>query len=145
MIDLNELAKQAFIVAKQRESNGGNIKTDTVSMLKHCASEVVEAVEAYTRSQWQLNKNEEEIELEHFSLELADIITCCLIISGKENIDIEVALNRVMEKNRLRAEKQFQKNEKMKITNINQESILKTDEELEKETNLNPDYFLGGW
>ena len=43
------------------------------------------------------------------------------------------------------AEKQFKKNEKMKITNINQESILKTDEELEKETNLNPDYFLGGW
>ena len=43
------------------------------------------------------------------------------------------------------AEKQFQKNEKMKITNINQEFILKTDEELEKETNLNPDYFLGRW
>lgn len=109
MIDLNKLAEQAFTVAQQRESNGSNIKTDTVSMLKHCASEVIEAAEAYTRSQWQLNKNEEEIELEHFSLELADIITCCLIVAGKENIDIEVALNRVMEKNRLRAKKQGDK------------------------------------
>ena len=109
MIDLNKLAEQAFTVAQQRESNGSNIKTDTVSMLKHCVSEVVEATEAYTRSQWQLNKNEEEIELEHFSLELADIITCCLIVAGKENIDIEVALNRVMEKNKKRAEKQGDK------------------------------------
>ena len=56
------------------------------------------------------------------------------------NCDMEFVLDRWAN-----AEKQFQKNEKMKITNINQESILKTDEELEKETNLNPDYFSGGW
>ena len=70
--------------------------------------------------------------------------TVRLIIYNKQlstrNYDMESVLDRWAN-----AEKQFQKNEKMKITNINQESILKTDEELEKETNLNPDYFLGGW
>lgn len=105
MIDLNKLSNEAYIVAKKREMNGAKIKADTISMLKHCAGEVIEATEAYTRSQWQKNKNKKEIELEHFSSELADVITCCLIISGKENIDIESALNRVMKKNRLRAKK----------------------------------------
>ena len=70
--------------------------------------------------------------------------TVRLIIYNKQlstrNYDMESVLDRWAN-----AEKQFQKNEKMKITNINQESILKTDEELEKETNLNPDYFSGGW
>ena len=78
---------------------------------------------------------------------LITIIICFtvrLIIYNKQlstrNYDMESVLDRWVN-----TEKQFQKNEKMKITNINQESILKTDEELEKETNLNPDYFLGGW
>lgn len=70
--------------------------------------------------------------------------TVRLIIYNKElstrNYDMESVLDRWAN-----AEKQFQKNEKMKITNINQESILKTDKEPEKETNLNPDYFSGGW
>ena len=70
--------------------------------------------------------------------------TVRLIIYNKQlstrNYDMESVLDRWAN-----AEKQFQKNEKMKITNINQESILKTDEEPEKETNLNPDYFSGGW
>ena len=47
MIDLNKLSKQAYEVAKMRESNGANIKADTISMLKHCAGEVMEATEAY--------------------------------------------------------------------------------------------------
>ena len=58
--------------------------------------------------------------------------TVRLIIYNKQlstrNYDMESVLDRWAN-----AEKQFQKNEKMKITNINQESILKTDEELEKE------------
>ena len=58
--------------------------------------------------------------------------TVRLIIYNKQlstrNYDMESVLDRWAN-----AEKQFQKNEKMKITNIN------------KETNLNPDYFLGGW
>ena len=46
---------------------------------------------------------------EKFQNEVADIMVCCLIISGYMNFDIESALNRVMEKNRLRAEKQGDK------------------------------------
>ena len=43
--------------------------------------------------------------IEKFENEIADIIVCCLIVSGYSMINIEKALNRVMEKNRLRAEK----------------------------------------
>lgn len=104
MLDLNELCKKTLTNAELRQKNGGHIKTDTRSMLKHTATEVVEAMEAYTKSQWQLNKNETEIEMEHFSSELADVICCCLIIAGKENIDIEKAVLDCIEKNRKRAE-----------------------------------------
>lgn len=62
--------------------------------------------------------------------------TVRLIIYNKQlstrNYDMESVLDRWAN-----AEKQFQKNEKMKCPY--------NDEELEKETNLNPDYFLGGW
>ena len=62
--------------------------------------------------------------------------TVRLIIYNKQlstrNYDMESVLDRWAN-----AEKQFQKNEKMKCPY--------SDEELEKETNLNPDYFLGGW
>ena len=47
MIDLNELCKVSLANAEQRQKNGGHIKTDTRSMLKHCATEVVEAMDAY--------------------------------------------------------------------------------------------------
>lgn len=104
MLDLNELCKVTLNNAELRNKNNGHIKTDTRSMLKHCATEVVEAVEAYIKAQWQLNRNETEIEMGHFSSELADIICCCLIIAGKENIDIENAIKDCIEKNRKRAE-----------------------------------------
>ena len=58
------------------------------------------------------NDNLEMLEnerIEKFENEIADIIVCCLIVSGYSMIDIEKALNRVMEKNRLRAEKQGDK------------------------------------
>lgn len=62
--------------------------------------------------------------------------TVRLIIYNKQlstrNYDMESVLDRWAN-----AEKQFQKNEKMKCSY--------SDEELEKETNLNPDYFSGGW
>ena len=47
MIDLNEMAKEAYKVAKTREENSANIKTETFAMLKHCATEVVEATESF--------------------------------------------------------------------------------------------------
>ena len=105
MIDLNKLSKQAYIVAKKRELNGAKIKADTISMLKHSASEVVEATEAYCDFVYEMTDEFEE----KFQNEVADIIVCCLIISGYMKFDIESALNRVMEKNRLRAEKQGDK------------------------------------
>ena len=106
MIDLNELCSVSLANAEQRQKNGGHIKTDTHSMLKHCATEVVEAMEAYSKVKYfpQLNLNEQEIEKEHFASELADIICCTLIIAGKEGIDIEQAITGCIEKNRRRAE-----------------------------------------
>lgn len=107
MIDLNELSKEAYIIAKKREKNGANIKTEPMPMLKHCATEVIEATEAFYNYADTLYSDDETLDKcrEDFENEIADIIVCCLIISGYLKIDIEKALNRVMEKNRLRAEK----------------------------------------
>ena len=105
MIDLNKLSTEAYIVAKKRELNGAFIKTAPIDILKHCAGEVMEATEAYCDFVYEMTDEYEE----KFQDEVADIMTCCLIISGYIKFDIELALNRVMEKNRLRAEKQGDK------------------------------------
>lgn len=110
MIDLNELAINAYDTARKREKNGANNKTDIRSMLKHCATEVVEAMEAYAKA-------EEHYEHCGFSYtystdfvgELADIITCVLIICGGGNIDIEAALEECQKKNKARANRQGDK------------------------------------
>lgn len=101
MIDLNKLSTEAYIVAKKRELNGAFIKTEPISVLKHCAGEVMEATEAYCDLCYEMTTENEE----KFQNEVADIMVCCLIMSGYMMFDIESALNRVMEKNRLRAEK----------------------------------------
>ena len=106
MIDLNELASQAYTTAKKRENNGAFIQTKPMAILKHCATEVIEATEAFCDYYETLNDDDLENKMrEKFENEIADIIVCCLIVSGYSMIDIEKALNRVMEKNRLRAEK----------------------------------------
>ena len=108
MIDLNKLATEAYITAKKREKNGAFIQTTPMAILKHCATEVIEATEAFCNYCETLNNDGIEIldEMrEKYENEIADIIVCCLIVSGYSIIDIEKALNRVMEKNRLRAEK----------------------------------------
>lgn len=108
MIDLNKLATEAYITAKKREKNGANIKTDIMSILKHCATEVIEATEAFCNYCETLNNDNLETldkSRKDFENEISDIIVCSLIISGYSIIDVEKALNRVMEKNRLRAEK----------------------------------------
>lgn len=99
MIDLNELAVNAYGTARKREENGASIKTDTRSMLKHCATEVVEAMEVYG-----MLEAIGAISEEAFVSELADIIACVLIICGKEHIDIEQALEECQKKNKDRAE-----------------------------------------
>ena len=100
MIDLNKLSTDAYIVAKKRELNGAFIKTAPIDILKHCAGEVMEATEAYCDFVYEMTDEYEE----KFQDEVADIMVCCLIMSGYMRFDIESALNRVMEKNRLRAE-----------------------------------------
>lgn len=108
MIDLNGYAEEALLIAEARQKNGASIKTDTVSMLKHCATEVVEAVEAYRHYEYDacdpLATNSDEQNIELFASELADVIMCVLIMAAKEGIDIEEALEEVQKKNRKRAE-----------------------------------------
>lgn len=106
MIDLNKLAGDMLAVAKKRGENGANLKTDTVSMLKHTATEVVEAMDAYSKHHTgqlihpALGKER----FEAFAFELADIIACALIICANEGIDMEVALMMCHKKNEARAE-----------------------------------------
>lgn len=95
MIDLNGMAESVLETAKMREEKG-QLKSDTMSIMKHCAGEVCEAVEAYSICYRFRGKIYEE--------ELADIITCALIAAANEGADIEAALLRVQEKNARRAE-----------------------------------------
>lgn len=126
MIDLNDLKRIVLENAEKRQKNGAKIDTDTRKMIKHCATEVVESAEAYTEysgvknladdinatdidERWESQEEPDIFEeyyqksREHFSSELADIICCCLIIAGKEDIDIERAIYDCIEKNERRA------------------------------------------
>jgi NTP pyrophosphatase (non-canonical NTP hydrolase) len=91
MIDLNSIAIESLEIAEKRD-----LKTDTVSTLKHCAGEVVEAMDAYTHSLYNKNLREE------FAMELADVIMCILTISGHLSIDIEKAIEDCLKKNKAR-------------------------------------------
>lgn len=105
-MNLNAVAKASYETAKKRQENGANISVKTRDMLKHCATEVVEAMEAYTTMNCypQLNKSEQEIFKERFASELADIISCAAIIAHAEGIDLDKAVADCLEKNRKRAE-----------------------------------------
>ena len=99
MFNLNELCVMAYENAAKREAKDGKVSTDTMKMLKHTATEVVEATEAYLDHGY-INKTQAK---RVFASELADIVCCVLIIAGKENIDMEYALTACMEKNYYRA------------------------------------------
>lgn len=101
-LSLNEIAKLSYENARKREANGGHISRETNSMLKHCATEVIEATEAYTR--WSCAEEHLQECRNSFISELADIICCCTIIAGRENIDLDKAVADCLEKNRKRAE-----------------------------------------
>lgn len=105
-MNFNDIAKASYETARKRQENGANISVKTRDMLKHCATEVVEAMEAYTRMDCypQLNKPEQEIFKDHFASEIADIISCAAIIAHAEGIDLNKAMSSCLEKNRLRAE-----------------------------------------
>lgn len=107
MFNLNELCQMAYENASKREAKDGKVSTNSLQMLKHTATEVIEATEAYSRvlstsdikgAGDTLNRMRAD-----FASELADIVCCVLIIAGKEGIDMEKALTECMEKNYYRA------------------------------------------
>lgn len=97
MLNLNDIAEQSYILAKQR-----GLSVDVISTLKHCAGEVVEACEAHTRLMQSSDRNTGE---KHrvLGLELADIIICALTASARAGISIEDYINEAMKKNAQRA------------------------------------------
>ena len=104
MIDLNEMARGALKTATEREKKG-HLLSDTISVLKHCAGEVVEATDAFNElCCFGDDMPDTAMYKTAFADELADVITCALIAAAKEGVDIEAALLRVQEKNRKRAE-----------------------------------------
>lgn len=126
MINLNEKSKECFEVARKRFLNWQNVASpfDNLAMMKHCAGEVVEAMDALnfwqsvsncdscskTFDAEQEEKKEEKAKREllekakvDFSLEIADIIVSCLIMAHNNHIDIERALCECIQKNKKRA------------------------------------------
>ena len=93
-MDLKSASERAYEIAQKR-----GIHETTIEALKHCAGEVLEAVESYTKYVYSPKE-----ETDSFSDELADIIMCVLSICGAENIDIENAMWRCFVKNAERAE-----------------------------------------
>ena len=85
-MNLNEASQKALEIAQKR-----GIHENTMEALKHCAGEVLEAVESYTRFVYSPKE-----EADSFPDELADIIINVLSICGAENIDIEQAIARKM-------------------------------------------------
>lgn len=98
MINLNDVAEQAYLLAKQRQ-----LDTGVLSTLKHCAGEVVEATEAYAKLQCTSDTARARALIYDTGLELADVIICALTASVKLNIDIEMCINEAMQKNARRA------------------------------------------
>ena len=94
MMNLNDMAKQSHMLAKQRK-----LSVDVLSTLKHCGTELVEATEAFAR----FNMLGEKRDFKDFSSELADIIICVLTASAQEDVNIEEALDKAMQKNARRA------------------------------------------
>ena len=116
-ITLNEIAKISYETARKRQENGANISVETRDMLKHCATEVVEAMEAYANYEDRLHfvelskagleiddNRKTDVMKSKFASELADIICCAAIIAHAEKINLNKAMASCLEKNRLRAE-----------------------------------------
>lgn len=98
MINLNEYAKKAQEIAFNRWYKK-DVEYNTPAILKHCAGEVCEAVEAYGEYLYKNSKSYRD----ELAGELADIITCALIAAANEEIDIERALQDCQQKNEVRA------------------------------------------
>ena len=100
-MNLNEAAENAYKSALQRQHNGADVKV--AEILKHCAGEVIEAQEAFIL--WKYDAHDPV----KYAEELADVIICALIAAGRDEIDIEKAVNKKMQKNAQRAAMQGDK------------------------------------
>ena len=117
-MNLNDMATEMLCIAREREINGG-IKSDSKSLFKHMATEVIEAEEAFFFFDNEIPQVPGDIHLPPDELrqekrktlggELADVIACVLIICARENIDIEKAVSDCLEKNKKRALKKGDK------------------------------------
>lgn len=102
-MNLKEASERTFEISKKRKQYKGD-GDDTIRALKHCAGEVLEAVESYTKFVYSPNE-----ETDNFPAKLADIIINVLSICGAENIDIEQEITRKMIINEGRAENDSKK------------------------------------
>lgn len=100
-MNLNEAAENAYKSALQRQHNGADVKV--AEILKHCAGEVIEAQEAFIL--WKYDAHDPV----KYAEELADVIICALIAAGRDEIDIEKAVNEKMQINAQRAAMQGDK------------------------------------
>lgn len=104
MMYLNDIAKQALILAQNRK-----LDTNVLPTLKHCAGEVLEATEAYTNLSYVSTSDRKKAKTEEVGLELADIIICALTASAKLELDIEEYIGKAMQKNAQRAYQEISK------------------------------------
>ena len=102
-MNLNAVAAELHEISQRREQNGARLDNTNIGLLKHCAGEVIEATNAYTR--WKYSDlTDIDFEREAVVEELADVIACILILCARENIDVEYALTQCLAKNLQRAE-----------------------------------------
>ncbi len=87
MLDLNRMAVISAEIADKR-----GLGTDELDALKHCAGEVVEAMEAFSDIIYKLDDK-------RFKGELSDIIMCVLTICGAGGFDVEQMLTDCLSKN----------------------------------------------
>lgn len=105
-MNLNEAAENAHRTAITRERNGGAVKIRDI--LKHCAGEVIEAVEA--RRVWiDGGADRDSAEHDGYEEELADVIICALIAAYEDGVDIEKAVSDKLKINAQRAAMQGDK------------------------------------
>lgn len=100
---LNKIAEQSYRDAVRRQQNGADIYINTSEMLKHTATEVVEATEAYIKWCHCEDYDDSKRRKIDFASELADIICCVAIIAKSEDIDLDKAVADCLEKNHKRA------------------------------------------
>lgn len=101
-MNLNAVAQELQELSIRRRANGAHLDNTNIGLLKHCAGEVIEATNAYTR--WKYSDlTDIDFEREAVVEELADVIACVLILCAAENIDVEKALKQCIAKNQDRA------------------------------------------